>query len=149
MQRLVDEYKKDPTRVYAHRAHRVGHNPDGSLVPYNSWEDELSGVSGNDVFPTGVGGVLYKKDLLHSDICNEDLFMKLAPRADDVWFFFMEYLKGTKVYALPYKGNIYYPLDIFYQSLHRGASLSSTNCLEDENDKQIQAVLNYYNIKKL
>lgn len=128
VERLVAEYEKDPSHVYTHRAHRVSFDNDGILKPYNDWEMEISGVGGHLVFPTGVGGCLYKRSLLHKDICREDLFMRLAPKADDVWFYFMEVLRGTECVVLPDKGYVYIPLDIFYQHFHKEASLSATNC---------------------
>ena len=149
VERLIDEYEKDPTRLYCHRAHLVGLSEQGILKPYNDWEQEVSGVCGNNVFPTSGGGCLYHKTLLYNDVCKEDLFMSLSPKADDVWLYFMAYLKRTRCSVLPYKGYIYIPLDAFYQHFHKDSSLYSSNCLESENDKQIKAVMEYYKIKRI
>ena len=145
--RLMKEYEKDPTRIYAHRAHKLKFSEGGELLPYNDWENQVSGVAGNLVFPTGVAGCLYKRSLLYKDICREDLFMKLAPKADDVWFYFMGLLQHTSRYVLPYQGDICIPLDGFYQYFHRNASLAASNCKESQNDVQIQKVMDYYSIK--
>ena len=40
---------------------------------------------------------MYKKKFLYKDILNQDLFMKLAPIADDIWFWAMTVLNGTKI----------------------------------------------------
>lgn len=146
VERLIDEYEKDPTKIYCHRAHLVGLSDQGTLKPYNDWEQEASGVCGNNVFPTSGGGCLYHKTLLYNDVCKEDLFMSLSPKADDVWLYFMAFLNKTQCSVLPYKGYIYIPLDVFYQHFHKDSSLYSSNCLESENDKQIKAVMKYYNI---
>ena len=146
LERLILEYYKDPTHVYSHRAHMVGLTSNGKLRPYNDWEEEISGISGALVFPTGGSGCLYKKSLLYKDVCNEDLFMKLAPKADDVWFYFMEILQQTTCVVLANDGYIYIPLDAFYQHFHKGSSLYSSNCLESQNDIQIEAVMKYYGI---
>ena len=146
LERLMKEYEKDPTRIYVHRAHRLKFSERGELLPYNDWENEISGVAGNLVFPTGVAGCLYNRSLLYKDICREDLFMKLAPKADDVWFFFMEVLQRTPRYVLPYRGYIYIPLDGFYQYFHKEASLAASNCKESQNDVQIRNVMNYYHL---
>ena len=45
----------------------------------------------------GFGGVLYPPMSLYKDITNKDLFMRLAPTNDDLWFWFMAILAGTKV----------------------------------------------------
>jgi hypothetical protein len=46
---------------------------------------------------TGVGGVLYFPNCFYKDILNEELFMKLAPTNDDIWFWLQAVLKGTKI----------------------------------------------------
>lgn len=145
--RLIEEYDKDSNRIYAHRAHLITFDNDGELNKYNEWQEEISGFAGNLVFPTSGGGTLYSKDLLYKDCCNEDLFMKLSPKADDVWLYFMGILKGTENYVLPWKRYIYIPLDVFYQTFHSGSNLSSDNCKESMNDVQFKQVMNYYNIK--
>ena len=147
LERLMKEYEKDPTRIYVHRAHKLKFSEKGELLPYNDWENQISGVAGNLVFPTGGAGCLYKRSLLYKDICREDLFMKLAPKADDVWFFFMEVLQRIPRYVLPYRGYIYIPLDGFYQYFHKEASLAASNCKESQNDVQIRNVMNYYHLK--
>ena len=145
VERLMLAYEQDPTRIYTHRAHQVSFDRLGHLLPYNDWKEEISATSSR-VFPTGGGGCLYSLQLLHEDISKEDLYMSLAPKADDVWFYFMELLKGTSRYALPYKGFIYIPLDVFYQFLHKYSNLSNTNCKESQNDVQIRNVMNHYGL---
>jgi hypothetical protein len=38
---------------------------------------------------------LYPPGTLHPDVCDESLFLKLAPHADDIWFWAMAVLNGT------------------------------------------------------
>lgn len=148
-ERLVKAYKADPTKIYAHRAHQITFSTHGELNGYNDWPEEISDVCGKYVFPTSGGGTLYTKKLLHKDMCNEELFMKLSPKADDVWNYFMGYLQGTENFVLPYKGYIYLPLDVFYQATHKGSNLASSNYNECMNDTQIKAIMGYYNIQQL
>lgn len=49
---------------------------------------------------TGVGGVLYPPHCLAEDILREDIFMEIAPTNDDLWFWIMGVLNGTKVRML-------------------------------------------------
>ena len=144
--RLVVEYHNNPTQIYTHRAHRITWNDENVLASYDDWEEEVSGVGGFEIFPTGGGGCLYQRNLLYPDICDESLFMRLSPKADDVWFYFMEYLQGTCCYVLPYKEFIYIPLDAFYQHFHKDSNLSNSNVKECQNDVQIQNVISYYQI---
>lgn len=146
LERLVNAYEKDPTKIYAHRAHKMTFGNDGELESYNNWQEEVSGKCGFDIFPTSGGGTLYTRKLLYKDICNEELFMKLTPKADDVWNFFMGLLNHTENVVLPYNGYIYLPLDVLYQRFHKNSNLASSNCGEHQNDVQIKAVMDYYKL---
>lgn len=97
---------------------------------------------------TGVGSILYSKDLLYKDICDESLFKALAPLADDIWFYFMEVLQGTHVNMVRKDDNklCFYPLDSFYQRLHSNSSLNSSNLHQNGNNRQIKAIMEYYNL---
>lgn len=146
IEKLVLAYQEDPSCVYSHRAHKITFSEKGFLKPYNDWNMDVSGMKDRLIFPTGVGGCLYKRSLLYSDICREDLFMKLAPAADDIWFYFMEFMQKTKCVVLPHKGYSFIFLDVFYQYFHKEASLSNSNCKESQNDIQIRKVMEYYHL---
>ena len=45
----------------------------------------------------GGAGCLYPPNSLHEDVFKEKLFMSLCPSSDDVWFWAMALLKGTKI----------------------------------------------------
>lgn len=93
-------------------------------------------------------GCLYKKEYLYKDICRKDLFMNLPPPlADDVWFYFMGALNGTKQIVLKRNGYTYISFDNFYQYFHRHSSLASLNCHETQNDVQIKNMMKYYNLE--
>lgn len=143
--RIMDAHLKYPDTVITHRAHRVGYTDDG-IAKYDTWEQCISDKSGNDVFPTGGAGCLYKREWLHQDVAREDIFMKICPLADDVWFFFMELLKGTERRVLKRNKYVYIPLDDFYQYFHQHSSLASVNEQENMNDKQIKNVMDYYGL---
>lgn len=147
VERLVVAYEENPTNIYAHRAHLITFDSKGKLNSYNNWPEEISNVQGKQVFPTSGGGTLYTKELLYKDMCNEDLFSQLAPKADDVWNYFMGLLQHTPNVVLPYKGYIYLPLDVFYQFFHRSSNLAYSNYNECMNDVQIKAIMDYYHLK--
>lgn len=78
------------------RAHRVvmaGDRPAG----YEAWDHNLSAPEvGPLVFPTGVSGVIYAPGVFHRDVARDDLFMRLAPGADDIWLYWMHRLAGSR-----------------------------------------------------
>jgi hypothetical protein len=93
LERLIAAYDpKEPTIVY-HRGHRIAYRPDGRLAPYSSWtrgvRDEDSLEPGTDVFPTGVGGVLYPPGSLPAIATDAGLLRQLSATCDDSWLYFM------------------------------------------------------------
>ena len=85
--------------IVCRRAHRVSIATDGNLLPYNSWpqdvQDSYARRPSHDLLPTGVGGILYPPNVLHPSVADMDLAMRLCPRADDVWFYWMARKAGT------------------------------------------------------
>lgn len=146
VERLMEAHKHNPGCIITHRAHRP-HVEGNQFATYNSWDDSISEECTGLVFPTGGAGCLYKKEYLYEDICRKDLFMNLTPLADDVWFYFMEVLKGTRQMVLKRKGFVYIGLDNFYQYFHNHSSLASMNCHENQNDVQIKNVMEYYSLE--
>lgn len=144
---LIDAHRSRPDCIICHQAHCVTLDEHGTVSSYNNWIERVVDSQGKQIFPIGVGGCLYKREWLHIDICCQNLFMKLAPLADDVWFYFMAHLKGTERYVLPHKSQNFIPLDVFYQKFHKSTSLSSMNVKQSHNDMQIRAVMSYYNIQ--
>ena len=69
------------SNILCHRASICKMNGDAEFLPYMDWESfgkNDVGI-GMDVFPTGVGGVLYPPGCFHPDVMNLDLFLKLCP----------------------------------------------------------------------
>jgi hypothetical protein len=50
----------------------------------------------NDLFPTGVGGVLYPPGSLDPEVMNEGAALATCPSADDVWLYWMAKRAGTQ-----------------------------------------------------
>ena len=73
--------------VHAHRAHRAVLTPDRQLAPYTAWSRAEVGSPSHLTFPVGVGGVWYPHALLAQfrRTADKDAFMRITPRADDVW----------------------------------------------------------------
>lgn len=101
---LVELHKKYPTAVIANRAKVID-----SSKPYKKWKklrwydfigDKIK--IDNRIIQTGVGGVLYPPHSLKSDMLDENLFMKLAPTTDDIWFWAAAVANGRTVIPYPY-----------------------------------------------
>lgn len=90
LEALTERYSENPAVITFHRCHRPRREPDGTLAPYRAWDQNLSEVEpGQEVFPTGVGGILYPPGSLAEEVLDQNAFMTLCPLADDVWFYWM------------------------------------------------------------
>lgn len=135
-----------PTDKITHIAHRMVFDTNNILQNYNFWEKAVSKTEGC-LFPTGGGGTLYLPGENYEDICKSEIFMKLCPKADDVWFFFMGFLKQEKVRLVSKPHNKLKYVDIYKEyGLNGRYSLQSENVGENLNDQQIRNVMNYYKI---
>ncbi len=85
-----------PTVIHCQRAHRMALDTRGGLQPYAKWSAAPAGCAPSAlVFPTGVCGVLYFPGSLDAQVLERDAFMRLCPRADDVWLKAMSLKNGV------------------------------------------------------
>jgi hypothetical protein len=97
LQELWNSFKNTGAPIVAHRCHKVEYEK-GAFRNYSSWKKSITNAEPSFLnFLTGVGGVLYSPNSLYKDILNIEKFQELCPNADDVWFWAMAVLKGTKI----------------------------------------------------
>ena len=98
---LYDEHVKFPDCLIAHFFYRTRLDAQGKIYPFRAWFEPWKFIDSlPPMFCTYMGsggGVTFKRKLLHPDILRRELFMKLSPLADDVWFWTMALLNGTKI----------------------------------------------------
>ena len=100
-------------------------------------------MSDKPIFPLGGAGTLYPPKSLYKDVTNKELFMTLTPQADDIWFWAMAVMAGTKHRLIDF-GYAFYQIDLLYQKLHSNSSLMSSNLHKDCNDVQIKNIMEHY-----
>lgn len=121
----------------------------GMLMTYNSWYNpQQVPIYSNPLlnFPGGGTGTLYPPQVLHPDVTKKELFLQLAPTADDVWFKAMSLLTNTpciKAYTHDKLGNDFVELGTWTQ---KTSALMTENVFNNKNDIQIKAVFDYYNL---
>lgn len=140
--RLHEQY---PDTVIAHRAKRIRLG-----VPYRRWRkykwfnfiiNKIHRSFGN--IQTGVGGVLYPPHSLKADMIDAELFTKIAPTADDFWFWAAAVANGTKIMPVPFGFNK--PRGL---GKPRAIALKTVNFKSgvDRNTAVLQAILEKYPI---
>lgn len=144
LEKLTKSYEENKNCIICHRAHRVK-TKKGTLAPYKKWPKKIKGGKASYMnFLTGVGGVLYPPNCLYKDILNEDLFMELAPKADDVWFWAMAVLNHTKILVVKdWIRELTYINPERERGLTNEITLFSSN-KKGGNDLQIENVINHY-----
>lgn len=141
---LYNSYIKDPQAIHCALAKSIIYEND-ILSSYNNWPN-ANHVALN-IFPLGYGGVLYPPHSLHAHTVDERKFMELCPYADDVWFYTMAKLQGTKHHFVGMNRDEYLGVDNFNQFFHKGNALAHFNVIENGNDRQIQNIQKHYSIK--
>ncbi|MFT2098089.1 hypothetical protein ACMUMQ_06975 [Marinomonas sp. 2405UD66-6] len=140
---LYNDHQTYPNSVIANECRMITYDESGELLPYKQWTYlKTPGVVDKKLLPIGYGGVLYPKNALHEDATNPDLFLKLAPKADDLWFKMMSLLKGTEVRRSSHPCQKPIPI-----AGSQAISLKKTNIREDKNRLQWLALCEYYDIK--
>lgn len=122
---------------------------DGKYIPYNEWKDCKYGNDDSPISVFGGYGCCYPPHIFDEEILKKELFMKLCPKADDIWFWAMEERQGIKRSYLPQKGYGYHrPVDKIYEyKIGADGCLTSTNVINGENDRQLRNVLDYYHLE--
>lgn len=93
---LVRAHEQAPRDVCCYRGAKIRFE-DGAFV-----RDPVAPGSKYDAVTylhqqTGVGGVLYPPHSLHEEVLKEEVFMEIARTNDDLWFWLMGVLNGTRV----------------------------------------------------
>lgn len=124
LQKLYQSYKENPLCIHCHRATKFYLDESGNFktIPGGySFYEEPSFL--NKL--VGIGGVLYPPKVLSENVLDKNLFMRLAPTNDDIWFWLMGVMAGTKVNVVA--DNTPQPVDVL--------EAKKTDKLTEINDK--------------
>lgn len=140
-------YASDKRTVFGTWAYQ-SQSSDGHYLPYSLWRDHKDEKGSGEYSLIGCGGILYPPHIFDKEILNSDIFMKLAPTADDLWFWVMEKRQGISVQLIP---NAKYDLHTTVNRIDvwdpaREGSLYFLNEINGANDIQLMQLLSYYNI---
>lgn len=148
LEKLYKEHLKTPGCVIGHRCHRIMLDKDGKPKPYKQWNKNSTlhcTKPSYRNFLTGCGGILYPPHCLYQDVDNITDIRELAPYADDIWFWAMSLLKGTKIRT--FWGRFRKVLLVNPEREMRNTqemTLTQLNIVQDGNNKQMAAVIGRY-----
>lgn len=138
---LYEEHLKYPKDIIAYTLRQIQFDENKKLLPYNQWK--LNDLSKPSTFlALGYNGILYPANSLPKETLNSELYMKLAPKADDLWFKAMALINNTgirKVNKLPE-----YIIPIMAT---QKVSLKKVNIGKYKNNQQWEALEQHFNLK--
>ena len=138
---LYKKSKEFPNYIIAYRCTWMKKLDSNQLESYIKWEAPKDNKPSFNLFPTGVGGILYPPNSLHNKVLDKELFLKLAPSADDIWFKAMALLNNTKTVMIN-KQSIEFPMI----SGSQDEALWHINVRENKNDEQLKNVFDYFKL---
>ena len=147
VEQLVKAHQSHPEAICCRASLTLSFTPDHQLQPFStfcyeipSYEDSIS----NSYLPEGFNGVLYPPHSLPEEVFNKDLFMRLSPTADDLWFKAMSLLSGLPILRLHNSTDLWY--DIYRDESVQDIALSIENVDRGGNDIQLKALFDHYNL---
>ena len=97
IENLLCAHKRHPRHIIANRILRIRLGKDGRPLTYSKWDWEVIPRDDSPLnFFTGSNGVLYPPHCLADAVLDEETFTRICPTEDDIWFFAMSLLAGTR-----------------------------------------------------
>ena len=142
---LFRAYLQYPDAVIARRVHKIRFDRERHPVRYKDWiwEYRDSFTPAHDLFATGTGGVLYPPGVSGLKCWESRDFLRVCPKADDIWLKFNELSSGIGVYAVRNSG-FHKDSEVLRLS---GTSLAARNIDEGRNDKYIRSCAQHFGYK--
>ncbi|WP_375325019.1 zinc-binding alcohol dehydrogenase [Flagellimonas sp. GZD32] len=140
---ILSEHQNNPNTVIANQVRCISYDDSGALLPYKEWKSKTEKCENPKLtLPIGAGGTLYPSNCLHEQVLDKELFLKLTPKADDLWFKAMSLIKGTpsQMASIPTKE----PIPIWGS---QKVSLKKGNIGMDKNRDQWLALSEHFKFK--
>jgi hypothetical protein len=136
---MVEGIKPGERIATCHRAHLIVTGAGGEFLPYTQWifDTDFRGEHGQ-LFPTGVGGILYPPGALNHDSGDRKAIARLCPTGDDLWLFWMARRNGVSYKTVGNRRTLINWPGSQTQALWR------SNILQGENDRQIRLLAEHY-----
>lgn len=145
IENMLSDYKRNPNFIYSNRMHRIHMIDDCTADKYVNWEFESNNPEVSALnFPTGCGGILYPPHSLDQEVLNENAFMELCPKGDDIWFKAMSLMNNVQCRLV----HIHTPYMKVIDRL-QGDGLCIENVDGGLNDIQFNNVFKKYNLYTL
>jgi hypothetical protein len=140
---LYNSYLKNPNFVHCHVAFWIRKSSSNTLLTYTQWltpHDKFQGPSFN-IFPWTGQGCLFPPGSLHSEVFNEEVFLKISPYHDDAWFKAMSILNNVPSKRVNSISKL-----LQHVRGSQTKTLCSTNVDLNQFDPQVEAIFKKYDL---
>lgn len=133
----------NPDTVICHRARYLTFGANGDINPYWLWPVMDREMESYQVFPLGVGGVLYPPGCFHEDITRNDIFEDICRHGDDIWLKAMTLKKEISCRKIHYYQR-------YFKHVKNSQKITlKKNNLDFRNDEQIRNVFAKYDVTRI
>lgn len=140
---LYEAHQENPDKIIANQTRCITYNESGELLPYKQWNSDLAECKNKKlILPIGAGGTLYPPNTMDTQVFDREVFLRLVPNADDLWFKIMGLLKGTNSIQATNSGKE--PIPIWGS---QKVSLKKGNIGMDKNRIQWEALTEHFQLK--
>ncbi|QDO95680.1 glycosyltransferase family 2 protein [Formosa sediminum] len=139
---LYQEHLKNPNVVIGNRCRRITYSSNNTPLPYLQWPFAKHTIKNEKLLmPVGAFLVLYPPNILDSRFNNVELFNKISPKSDDLWFKTMSLINNALCIQAEQRPPNPIPI-LATQSV----SLKSVNNKLDYKRKQWEQITAYFNL---
>lgn len=143
LENLVCMARRHPHAICATRVHKMTYDSEGQLKPYRQWIHNYNPkqeICSDNLFFTSGAGTLIPAGIMPADTFNDEVFKQICFHADDVWLNMQAKNAGIDIFT-----NNKYNKDEISIGHSQDVKLVNENVLSGGNDKQIEAVMEYFN----
>lgn len=140
---LWQTHQRWPDDIVCHIGRAITYETDGTPKPYKQWGTiKERGTTQPNLLALGYGGVLYPANRLPTLATDTGLYLKLAPKADDLWF-----KAVTQSHGINSRTSLNPPSAPYPMPNSQTISLQKTNVREDGNRTQWAALMAHFALK--
>lgn len=146
IERLVKAHKGNNKAICGLAVRQLEWSGNKRFKPFKDMDFVVLAEDGisNMYIAEGFGGVLYPPHCFSAEVNNEEVFMKLAPKADDLWFWANAIIAETPILCV----HSFQPLvrELLVDDDVQDVGLLNDNFFGNGNDKQLKALCEHYHL---
>lgn len=139
LKKLYLSYVAHPENVHVHKAYKVQVCTDKKISINTRSNFVKEEVADYKNFPVSYGGILYPPNCFSKEALRQDIFLRYAPNAEEVWFWIMAIINNKKVrvvknhikvFSINNIFNQMAPKNLFYHNKNGGYNKQLSNLMK-------------------